>query len=161
MAPNSMLIWKCHKELDSIGNGANLVDTTFIDNAVSAHLCAAEAIRKKPEVSGRTYFISNNEPVQLWAFVNDILNMAGIDPIQKKISARSAMSVATLTELAYKFLRLSGEPQVTRFLVHELARSHWFDITSAREMLGYEPKISIEEGFKKMAGIFSDKTILR
>jgi nucleoside-diphosphate-sugar epimerase len=35
---------------------------------------------------------------------------------------------------------------LTRFLVRELSTAHWFDISAARRDLGYEPKISIEEG---------------
>ena len=48
-------------------------------------------------------------------------------------------------------LRLDAEPPMTRFLARELATAHWFDITAARRDLGYEPKVSIEEGLKRLA----------
>ena len=37
---------------------------------------------------------------------------------------------------------------MTRFLARELSTAHWFDITAARRDLGYEPRVSIEEGWR-------------
>ena len=40
---------------------------------------------------------------------------------------------------------------MTRFVARELTTAHWFDIAAARRDLGYEPKVSIEEGLKRLA----------
>jgi len=40
---------------------------------------------------------------------------------------------------------------MTRFLAKQLSTAHWFDISAARRDLGYKPKISIEEGLKRLA----------
>jgi nucleoside-diphosphate-sugar epimerase len=47
-------------------------------------------------------------------------------------------------------LGLKGEPPITRFLAEELATSHWFDISAARQELGYQPRVSVEEGLKRL-----------
>ena len=39
---------------------------------------------------------------------------------------------------------------MTRFLAEELATAHWFDISAARKALGYQPKVSLEEGLKRL-----------
>ena len=36
---------------------------------------------------------------------------------------------------------------MTRFVARQLATAHWFDISAARRDLGYEPEVSLEEGF--------------
>ena len=36
---------------------------------------------------------------------------------------------------------------MTRFVAENLATSHWFDITRARELLGYHPQWTGERGF--------------
>ena len=43
---------------------------------------------------------------------------------------------------------------MTRFLARELATSHWFDISAARRDLGYESKVSIDEGLRRLAAWF-------
>lgn len=49
--------------LRQVGDGSNLVDTIYVDNAAWAHVLADKALRSNPELSGRTYFISQNEPI--------------------------------------------------------------------------------------------------
>jgi nucleoside-diphosphate-sugar epimerase len=39
---------------------------------------------------------------------------------------------------------------MTRFLAKELSTSHWFDLSKARSELGYNPKVSMKEGLKKL-----------
>lgn len=133
-----------------VGGGKNRVDTTYIDNCADAHLKAVEALDKNPQASGRAYFISNGEPVNLWELINTILKLAGIPPITRSIPRGSAVFLGAVLEVIYKGLNLSGEPRMTRFLAEELSTSHWFDITAARKELGYEPAISMEEGLKRL-----------
>ena len=35
---------------------------------------------------------------------------------------------------------------MTRFLAVELSKDHYFDISTAKNLLGYKPKISADEG---------------
>jgi nucleoside-diphosphate-sugar epimerase len=40
---------------------------------------------------------------------------------------------------------------MTRFLAAQLSQSHYFNITRAREDLGYTPTISTAEGMRRLA----------
>lgn len=133
-----------------VGAGENIIDTTYIDNVAAAHLLAAAALRDNPYASGRAYFISNGEPVNLWDFINSILAMAGIPPIRRGIPKSVAVLMGTVIESIHSALKLPGEPRMTRFLAEELATSHWFDISAARGELKYEPHISMEEGLRRL-----------
>jgi nucleoside-diphosphate-sugar epimerase len=138
-------------KLRRIGDGRNLIDTTYIDNAVDAHICAAAALGKNPGVSGKAYFISNGQPIPLMDFVNNILKSAGLMPVSQSVSKRTALAIAGMMEFAYMAFGIRDEPILTRFLVHEFCTAHWFDIRAAKENLGYNPKISIQDGFKYLA----------
>ena len=133
-----------------MGDGRNVIDATYIDNAAAAHLLAARALAGNPRAPGRAYFISNGEPVNLWDFVNRILALAGLPPIRRGISKSVAVLLGTIVEKLHLTLRLSGEPRMTRFLAEELATTHWFDISAARRELGYEPRVSMEEGLRRL-----------
>jgi nucleoside-diphosphate-sugar epimerase len=58
--------------------------------------------------------------------------------------------VGALLELAYKTLRLSGEPYITRFMAEAVSQTHWFNINAAKKDLGYEPKVTTAEGLKRL-----------
>ena len=137
-------------KLRRIGNRPNLVDTVYVDNAARAHLQAAERLSPGSIVAGKTYFISNNEPLPLWEMVNRILDAAGISPVTRSISPQMAYFAGCICETLWGTLRLGGEPPMTRFVAHELASAHWFDISAARRDFGYNPEVSIEEGMVRL-----------
>jgi 2-alkyl-3-oxoalkanoate reductase len=136
--------------LVKVGNGRNLVDTIYIDNAADAHIQAADRLKQNHNLSGRVYFISQDDPVPLWEMVNNILKTAGLAPVQRSISRKTAWMIGAVLEVFYKMLKIGGEPRMTRFLADELSTAHWFDISAAKKDLGYAPKISIEEGLFRL-----------
>ena len=138
------------KRLKQVGDGKNLIDTIYIDNAVDAHLLAAEAIENHPSLSGKVYFISNNEPMPLWDVVNRILAAGGLPPVKKSIPKSVAWTAGAILEFIYKMFHINAEPEMTRFVAQELATSHWFDISAAQRDLGYQPQVTMEQGFDRL-----------
>jgi nucleoside-diphosphate-sugar epimerase len=134
-------------KLLQVGDGKNLVDMTYVDNAASAHIAAAETLRNSQKANGKAYFVSDGNPVVLWDWINNLLKRLDIPLVDKKISYRSAYVAGALIELLYK-LPFSGEPPMTRFVAGQLAHSHYFNISAARNDLGYNPVISHEDALK-------------
>jgi nucleoside-diphosphate-sugar epimerase len=133
-----------------IGSGSHRVDSTYIDNAVDAHLLAAAKVDSGSPCAGRPYFISNGEPLPVADLMNRILRAAHQEPVSRSVSPRVAYAVAAVLELTYGFFRIKAEPLLTRFVVRELATARWFDISAARRDLGYAPAVSIEEGMRRL-----------
>ncbi|MCG6912222.1 MAG: NAD-dependent epimerase/dehydratase family protein [Deltaproteobacteria bacterium] len=142
-----------------VGDGKNLSDTIYIDNAADAHLLAGDALQKNPQLSGNVYFISQGEPVYLWDMINRILEAGGKPPVARSVSKRTAYLVGAVLELIYKALRLKSEPKMTRFLAHELSSANWYDISAAKRDLGYKPRVSTAEGLEKLKKWLDDATI--
>jgi 2-alkyl-3-oxoalkanoate reductase len=136
--------------LRQVGDGANRVDTIYIDNAARGHVLALEALDRNPSLSGRVYFISDDHPIALWEMVNRILDAGGKPPVTRTVSPQAAYVVGAALEWIYRTLHLTGEPKMTRFVARELATSHWFDITAAKRDLGYTAEISIDEGLRRL-----------
>lgn len=143
-------IIKRAKRLVRVGNGKNLVDTIFIDNAAHAHILAADSLSENPQLSGRIYFVSQDEPVLLWEIINSILKAAGLEPVNKSMSKKAAWLIGFFLELIYKSLAVQKEPPMTRFVANELATSHWFNISAAKNDLGYRPLISTKDGIERL-----------
>lgn len=145
-------------QLRRVGDGKNVVDMVYVENAAEAHLQAAEALRPGSPVGGRAYFISQGEPVNCWDWINEILALAGLPPTTKSISFRAAYSAGAVLESLYWLLRRTDEPRMTRFLAAQLATSHWFDISGARSDFGYEPRVSTAEGMRRLGQYLMSQT---
>jgi len=136
--------------LRQVGDGTNRIDMTYIDNAVDAHLQAADALAPGSAVAGRAYFLSQGEPVNCWAWINAILALAGLPPARRAVSLGAAWRLGAALEATWRFLHLPGEPPMTRFLAAQLGRSHYYDVTRAKEDFGYRPRVSTEEGMRRL-----------
>jgi len=137
-------------KIKRLGNTPKRVDFTYITNAADAHLLAADRLSPNSPIAGRAYFITNGEPVVLWDFINRLLEVAGIPPVRACVSPRVAYTAGWVAESVWRTLKLGGEPPMTRFLAEELATSHWFNIDAARRDLGYNPRVSMEEGLQRL-----------
>jgi nucleoside-diphosphate-sugar epimerase len=144
--------------LRRIGRENHLVDTTYIDDAAEAHLLAAARLEPGAAIGGRAFFLSQGEPWPLWDLVNAILSAAVVPPVNRAVSRSMALAAATVLETVYRALRLSGEPPMTRFLVHQLSSAHWFNIDAARRDLGYKPRVSIDDGLRRLEAAFRGAT---
>jgi nucleoside-diphosphate-sugar epimerase len=146
--------------LKRIGSRPCLADTVYIDNAAKAHLLAADRLHPGSRIAGKTYFITNDEPVPLWDMVDRILAAGGLPPVKGQVSPQVAKLIGTGCEKIWGLLRLPGEPPMTRFVANELSTAHWFDITAAKRDLGYCPEVSIEEGLRRLREWLPDSGLL-
>jgi len=137
-------------KLRIVGDGSNVVDMIYVENAATAHLQAADALIPNSSVCGKAYFISQGEPVNCWDWINDILKLAGLDPVSKSVSRKTAWRAGIVCESLNRVLRRNSEPRMTRFLAAQLATSHYFDISRARQDFGYEPRVSTAEGMRRL-----------
>lgn len=136
--------------LRRVGDGKNLVDTTYIDNCVEAHLCAVDRLQPGAACAGKAYFISNDEPLPLWDLINRMLACADLPPVTKSISAPMAYRVGAVLEFLYRLAGSHSEPPMTRFVARQLSTSHWYDLTAAKRDLGYQPHVTIHDGLVRL-----------
>jgi 2-alkyl-3-oxoalkanoate reductase len=144
-------------QLRQVGDGQNTIDAVYVENVAAAHLLAADVLRPDAPACGKAYFITNGEPVNCWQWINEILQLAGLPSVERRVSLRTAYAAGAILEAVWTLLGRSDEPRMTRFLAAQLGRSHYFDITAARRDLGYEPRISMAEGMQRLAASLTAK----
>ena len=146
--------------LVQVGDGRNLVDIVYIDNAAEAHVLAADVLEPGAACAGRPYFITQGEPVALWPWLNAIIQAVGLPRVRPKVSYRTAYRIGWLWEAVYRILEAGREPPMTRFLATQLAKSHYFNISAARRDFGYGPRVSTADGVKRLiASVVQEGTV--
>ncbi len=137
--------------LCQVGDGMNWVDISYVTNVAHAHLLALqELVNGNTCVSGKAYFISQGDPVQLWPWLNQLFCKLNVPQPLIKIPFRIAYLLGSMFEVIYTLLFIKKQPLMTRFVAKELSQDHYFDITAAKMDLHYLPQVSNEEGLEQL-----------
>lgn len=136
--------------LRRVGDGKNVVSVAYVENAAAAHLQAEQSLRSSTIAAGKAYFINEPQSVNLWDWINLLLERTGLPPVTKSISASAAGKIGAIMEAVWTIGRLKSEPPMTRFVAAQLAGSHSYSIEAARRDFGYSPLITIEEGLRRL-----------
>nr|WP_320116145.1 NAD-dependent epimerase/dehydratase family protein [uncultured Desulfuromonas sp.] len=137
-------------KLRRIGKQDHRVDCIYVDNAADAHLLAGDRLAVGSQISGKCYFISQDDPRYLWDIVNAILATQNIPPVTKTVPRQLAYFLGGVCETLFRILPLKQEPPMTRFVAKELSTAHWFSMEAAKKDLNYQPKITIEKGLEQL-----------
>ena len=130
--------------------GQNLIDIVCVENvAYSLWLCA------NSEKNG-IYNITNGEVYAYRQMVDELFAAMGVKPRYVPIKFSIAYALAGVLEGIYKALRCKSEPIVTRYTLTTIGVSQTLDISRARQELGYQPKLTLREGFAAYAGWWNE-----
>jgi 2-alkyl-3-oxoalkanoate reductase len=139
--------------LPIIGSGAALIDSTYVVNAVEALLAALD---RCVEARGQALVVTNGEPLPVAELLAAVCRAAGAPEPKRHVPARLASAGGTLVESLWSLtqgLRSAhdgDDPPLTRFLVEQLSTAHWFDQRLTRQVLQWQPRVTLEEGFAEL-----------
>jgi nucleoside-diphosphate-sugar epimerase len=135
-----------------VSGGRSRAGLVYVDNAVDCILRAAHA----SHALGQVYNV-RDETDETWRqYVDALAGALGKPPPRLSLSSGLALILARLFERVYRALRLKGRPFVTRHAVLVLCRDQGYGITKAQRELGFESKVSFEEGVCRSAAWFLD-----
>lgn len=137
-----------------VGAGTALIDTTYVDNAAEAVVAALEHLDR---AHGEAFVVTNGEPRPVGELVAAICRAVGAPEPRLHVPRPLAWTLGAAVEGAVAVSeRLPGvpaitQPPLTRFLTEQLSTAHWFDQRRTREVLGWTPRVSIDEGLERLA----------
>ncbi|PFG41216.1 nucleoside-diphosphate-sugar epimerase [Georgenia soli] len=134
--------------LPILDSGAALIDTTYVDNAVSAIVAALD---RAEEVRGEAFVVTNGEPRPVAELIAGMCRAAGVAPPAWSVPGALARAAGAVVERLWAVRPGVDEPPMTRFLAEQLSTAHWFDLRRTREALRWEPAVSLDEGFARLA----------
>lgn len=136
------------KGVPLMNGGSARIDLTCVDNVIDAMLLCCEA---PLSASGRAYNITNGEPVMFRELVIRLFSLLDIPLHTRRLPYAAAYAAAGIMEGAHRLMPFLGEPLLTRYSAAALGISQTLDISLAREQLGYNPRVTIDEGLLAFA----------
>lgn len=173
------------KRLRIVGSGSNRIDTVHVVNAAHAHVCGLNRLWEEAcdspkddsqqdnaqnnaqenidgsvltSAGGRAYFITQDDPVPCWDWIRQVLEIAGVELPKGKISFSAAWRLGHALEIGFGLLKRKNEPPMTRFVAAQLAKDHYFDISAAIRLLGYQPLVSNQQGLEELRTAWRGKS---
>ncbi len=130
-----------------VGDGAALIDTTYVDNAADALVAAVD---QAGGLGGRALVVSNGEPRTVHELLLRITHAAGIDWSPRAVPTVVATTAGSLAERLWVATGRDDDPPMTRFLAEQVSTAHWFDQRETRRALDWEPSVTLTEGFARL-----------
>lgn len=126
--------------------GRAAIDLTYVDDVVDAVMAALAAPGK---AEGRIFNISGGEVLPVRRIADEACIRAGLKARWRPTPLMPAMLAAGLMEAVA--LRLPGrpEPPVTRYGLGLFAYAQSLDLSKAKRVLGWAPKIPFEQGLDR------------
>ncbi|HIE16931.1 MAG TPA: NAD-dependent epimerase/dehydratase family protein [Dehalococcoidia bacterium] len=122
-----------------------IVWPTYIDNLVDLLMLIAEDER----AVGNGYLVHDGEFTTLEEFCAGIAAALGVPPVTRYVPYAVAYGAAVAMELVWKLLRKQSRPLLTTYTVKNLGSRLKFSIAKAKRELGWNPKVSYSEGFRR------------
>jgi len=127
----------------TLGDGRIFYHLTYIDDLVAGFRLAGEV----PAAAGRTYIIAGGEVTTLNELIERIAEVAGVEPPRLHLPVWPFWVAGAACEAVCAPFRV--EPPIYRRRVDFFTKSRAFDITRARQELGYAPSVSLREGIAR------------
>lgn len=126
-----------HGRVPLVRGGQALVEFTDVEDVVEA-LLAAE--RNAAQASGRAINVSGGRPIPIRTVAMRLADALGERPRLLDVPLPVAVALARAVDAAWPRSGWAGEPALTPYTLATIAHSQTFDLSLARDLLGWTPK---------------------
>jgi nucleoside-diphosphate-sugar epimerase len=134
-------------EMVHIGQHEYPAGLTYVTNVVDLILLAADSDHSV----GQAYNASDGSEVSWHQYMDQMAQMISAPSPRVVIPYRLAYLAGWAMEKIYGTLRIQSRPLLTRMIVELFGTNQGFPIDKARRELGYEPRVSFDEGLARSA----------
>jgi nucleoside-diphosphate-sugar epimerase len=128
-----------------INRGRSLITTVFVENLALGMRLALEQLA----AAGAVFVIGDDWRGTWRELFTRIAEELGASPPRLSLPLRLAYAVAWLWEGLYRLLRVRSAPLLTRYRVLVAGRDCHFVSDKARRLIGYQPKVGMDEAIRR------------
>jgi nucleoside-diphosphate-sugar epimerase len=135
------------RQLFLIGGGKAEASTSYVENVCDCLILAG----RSNDISGETFFVTDDEKVTARDFITKMADAAGFPRPKISIPYSVAYASAAIAEKLHSLSGSNKEPLMTRYGIALTGRNLTFSCEKAKRALGYNPKVNIGEGMRRLA----------
>ncbi|MBU3907444.1 MAG: NAD-dependent epimerase/dehydratase family protein [Nanoarchaeota archaeon] len=128
-----------------IGDGKNKMNLVYAGNFADAVYLSTQT----DKAIGQIYNVTDNNGLDIETFFYKIADLWGFKRPTKHISVPVAKVIANVLERTARLTGKKEPPVLTKTRLKFLSLNLDFDISKTIQDLGYEPRVSIDEGLRK------------
>ena len=143
-----------------IGENDNLFDMTFVDNAAYAHILASDKLAVGNGTAGEAFNITNDQPLFFWDIPKALFDGLGYkNTMMIRIPRNLGFILGSFVDFAAWILSplVTLHPSFTTFRVKMITANRYFDISKAKERLGYKPIVDMKAALDQTVGFWYPK----
>jgi nucleoside-diphosphate-sugar epimerase len=137
-----------------IGDGKGKHHLLFIDDLIDGMELAAE----KREATGQVFILADESAIELNEFVKLIARQLEVSIPRARIPYAPVYLLAMMVEFLCRPLRI--QPPLYRRRVKFFKHNYWFDITKARQTIGFNPRIGLPAGISRTIRWYTEAGLL-
>lgn len=142
--------------LPMVGNGRQRISLIYVDDLVRGIQAAAE----NPRANGEIFFLSGDEDVSYAELAQACAQALDARPLTIRLPMPAVEAVIRLNVLA---CRLTGKATILNMdKLREMKQPGWLcSNRKAKDILGFQPQVSLAEGMRRTAAWYREKGLLR
>lgn len=136
------------------GSGEIKYQLIYIDDLVDGIILCGE----HQAAPGQIFILTGEHPVTLNQFARTAAKVMQVPPPRLHFPILPVYLAGFLCELVCKPIGI--QPPLYRRRVDFFRKTRWFDISKARRVLGFQPKVDMEHGFQKTVAWYEQEGLL-
>ena len=140
-----------------VGRGDNALPFVYVSDVVQGLLLALD----RPAAVGEAFNITNDRPLTQLEFMERTAAQIGASAPRIHVPYRPLYAAGYAAERLAGAIRLRRQPPVTRLGVKLFGTDNRHSIDKARRILGYEPRVTLQEGIRLAADWHQQKQSVR
>ena len=129
-----------------LGDGSALTHLVYVTDLVEG----MRLLATHPAAAGRSFILGGDQPVSVRELSHAVAETLGVPPPRLRLPAGPLLAAADVVERASRILGVS--PPIYRRRLEFFVKNRAYDISLAREALGYRPRVDLATGLRRTAG---------
>ncbi|HVO37847.1 MAG TPA: NAD-dependent epimerase/dehydratase family protein [Spirochaetia bacterium] len=129
-----------------VGRGDQPAGLAYVGNVVDLILLAADSEKS----IGQAYNAADGSDVTWRQYVRRLAEIVGVPDPRTTIPYRPAYALGWTMEKVYSLFGVKSRPLITRMAVEIFGTDLGFPVEKARRELGYEPRVGLDEGMRRV-----------
>ncbi|RMZ73872.1 Sterol-4-alpha-carboxylate 3-dehydrogenase decarboxylating [Pyrenophora seminiperda CCB06] len=132
-----------------LGPGTNLCDFVYVENVAYAHVLAVSNLLTSQTAAGEAMFITNGEPITMRDLCLSVWKeFDHVPAFTVRVPETVAWCAGYCAEWVDWARGAEGGGVLSRGIVGEACRDRYVSIAKATALLGYRPKVDLEQGLR-------------